>query len=83
VYLFNLAEQTSEAPSLTICPTATNTIAVSWPAPSTGWTLQENSNGAASANWSTVSETIQDDGTTKTHVVNPSTESRFYRLFRP
>ncbi len=83
VYLFSLVEQTPERASLTIHLTPTNTVAVSWPLLSTGWTLQENTNGVASVNWSNVPGPIQDNGTAKTLIVNPATESRFYRLFKP
>jgi hypothetical protein len=33
-------------------------------------------------NWSNAPGTIQDDGTTKTLIVNPPAGNRFYRLFR-
>jgi hypothetical protein len=74
------AVQTPGAPLLTITRTTTNTLAVSWPSPSTGFTLQQNANGVASVNWSNVTATIQDDGTTKTLIVNAPTGNRFYRL---
>jgi hypothetical protein len=83
VYLFNHSEQPSNSPNLTIRPTTTNTVAVLWPSPSTDWTLQENTNGVASVNWSNVTSGIQDDGTNKSFIVNPPTGSRFYRLFKP
>lgn len=70
-------------PSLSICFTTTNTAAVSWPSASTGWTLQQNTNGLSSVNWSNVSAVIQDDGTNKTFVVDPHTGVRFYRLIKP
>jgi hypothetical protein len=79
-YLFSLAVQTSGAPSLTIRLTTTNAVAVLWPSPSTDWTLQENTNGVASVNWSNAPGTIQDDGTNKTLIINPPTANRFYRL---
>jgi len=72
--------QTPGAPLLTIARTTTNTIAVSWPSPSNGFTLQQNTSSVASVNWSNVTATIQDDGTTKTLIVNPPTGNRFYRL---
>ena len=77
------AVQTPGAPRLTITRTPTNTVAVSWPSPSTGYVLQQNTNSIASVNWSNAPGTIQDDGTTKTLVVNPPTGNRFYRLFKP
>lgn len=71
------------APILTIRRTITKTVAVSWPSPSTGWMLQQNTNGLASGSWSNALGTIQDDGTTKTIIVNPPTGNRFYRLSKP
>jgi len=77
------AVQTPGAPFLSIARTTTNTIAVFWPSPSTGFVLQQNTNSVASVNWSTVATTPGDDGTTKTIIVNPPTGNRFYRLFKP
>ncbi|HEY9173937.1 MAG TPA: hypothetical protein VI136_16780 [Verrucomicrobiae bacterium] len=82
-YLFSLAAQTPEAPSLTIRLTFTNTVAVSWPSPWTGWMLQQNTNGVASVNWSNAPGPFQDDGTTKTLLISSPTADRFYRLFKP
>jgi hypothetical protein len=76
-YLFSIQ------PVLTIRLTSTNTVAVSWPSPWTDWTLQENTNDVASDNWSNAPGPMQDDGTTKTLIINPSKESGFYRLFKP
>jgi len=75
------AVQMPGAPSLTITLNSQlSTINVSWPSPSTGWNLQQNTNSVSSLNWSNVTATIQDDGTTKTLIVNPPTGNRFYRL---
>ena len=74
------AVQTPGAPLLTITRTTTNTMAVSWPSPSTGFVLQQNTNGVNSVNWSNVLTAPNDDGTTKTLIVNPPAGSRFYRL---
>ena len=71
------------APSLTIRLTPTNTVAVSWPSPSTGWRLQQNTNSVASVTWSNTPGLIQDDGAAKTLLINPPAENRFYRLFKP
>ncbi len=76
------AVQTPGAPLLTITRSGASII-VSWPSPATGWTLQQNSNSINSADWNNVTDTIQDDGTTKTLTVNPPTGNRFYRLFKP
>ena len=75
--------QTPGAPLLSITRTATNTVAVTWPSPSTGWTLQQNTNSISSVNWSNVTSTIQDNGTTKSLIANPPTGNRFYRLHNP
>jgi hypothetical protein len=74
---------TPGAPLLTIMLTDTNTVAVSWPSPSTGWDLQRNTNSISSVNWSNVTSGITDDGATKTLIVNPPTGNRFYRLLKP
>ena len=67
-------------PSLTIARTATNTVALSWPSPSLGFTLQQNANSLATVNWTNVVATPSDDGTTRTVIVDPPTGNRFYRL---
>jgi hypothetical protein len=76
------AVQTPGAPLLSIARTTTNTVVVFWPSPSTGWTLQQNTNSISSVNWSNTPGTIQDNGTTKTLIVNPPTGNRFYRLWK-
>jgi len=82
VYLFSIPSVPS-APLLTIQLTASNAIAVSWPSPSTGFLLQQNTNGASSVNWSNVIAGIQNDGTNKSLIANPTGQSRFYRLVNP
>lgn len=82
-FLVIYALETPGAPALSIVLTTTNTVAVTWPSPSTGWTLQQNTNSVSSLNWSNVSSDIVDDGATKTLIVDPPTGSRFYRLNRP
>ena len=77
------AVQTPGAPLLSIFRTTTNTVAVAWPSPSTGFTLQQNTNSVSSVNWSNVLTTPLDDGTTRTVIVNPPTGNRFYRLKSP
>lgn len=70
-------------PILTIRRTITNTLAVSWSSSLTGWMLQQNTNSVGLANWSNVIGTVQNDGATKTVIVNSSPGNRFYRLFKP
>jgi hypothetical protein len=71
------------APSLTIARTPTNTVLISWPSPSTGFVLQQNTNRLGSVNWSNVTGTIQDNGTNRYIIVNPPAGNRFYRLVKP
>jgi len=75
-----IAMQTTGAPLLSIVHTTTNTVAIFWPSPSTGWTLQQNTHSVSSVNWSNMTTGIGDDGTTKTLIVNPPTGNRFFRL---
>ena len=76
------AVQTVGAPVLSIKLTTTNTAQIYWPSPSTGFNLQVNTN-LATANWTTPSETVQDNGMIKYILVNPPTGNRFYRLKNP
>lgn len=70
-------------PTLSISRTDPNSLAVTWPSVWTGYLLQQNANGLSSLNWSNVADTIQDDGTNKTLIINPTYGSRFYRLVSP
>lgn len=78
-----VAVQTPGAPRLSIFRITTSTVVVTWPSPSTGWTLQQNTNSVSSVHWSNVTSGIQDDGATKSLIVNPPTGNRFYRLHKP
>ena len=49
-----VAALTPVARLLSIFHTTTNTVVVSWPSPSTGWYLQQNTNSVSSLNWSNV-----------------------------
>ena len=77
------AVQTPGAPLLSIRLTSTNTALVSWPSPSTGFALQQNTNSVGNVNWSNVSTTPTDDGTTRFIIVSPPAGNRFYRLAKP
>jgi hypothetical protein len=70
--------QTIGSPTLTILHSG-NSVLVSWPSPSTGFLLQQNSNLTA-ANWMTSGFTISDDGTNKSITINPPTGNLFFRL---
>jgi hypothetical protein len=45
--------------------------------------LQQNTNCAASADWSNAPGPIQEDGATQSLLIAPPTENRFYRLVKP
>ncbi|HNR71938.1 MAG TPA: hypothetical protein PLV05_12810 [Verrucomicrobiota bacterium] len=77
------AVQTPGAPLLSIVRTSTNTVAVFWPSPSTGWVLQQNAQNLGTPNWSNVPGAPIDNGTNRTVIVNPPVGHRFYRLFKP
>ncbi len=76
------AVQIPGAPTLRIFLTTTNTAVVSWPSPSTGFGLQQNSN-VTTGTWVSPAETVNDNGTTKFIIVSPPAGTRFYRLNHP
>ena len=77
-----IAVQISNGPFLTVLRTTTNTVLVSWPSPSTGFTLQQVGN-LNLTNWIAPPEIVTDNGTNKFIIVNPPAGNRFYRLFKP
>jgi len=72
--------QTPGAPTLTITRSG-NHVIVSWPSPSPGWTLKQNSSVAV-ANW-TASSGIADDGTNKSLTLTSPAGNLFFRLKLP
>jgi hypothetical protein len=76
------AVQTPGAPTVGIVLTSTNTAVVYWPSPSTGFSLQVNTD-LTTGNWTAPGETVQDNGTIKYIIVNPPTGRKFYRLKYP
>jgi hypothetical protein len=71
--------QTPGAPLLTITfNPQLSTVTVSWPSPSTCWTLQQNSDLTATS-WST-SGGISDNGTIKSITITSPTGNLFFRL---
>ena len=69
--------QTAGAPTLTITHSG-NSVKVSWPYPSTGWTLQQNPI-LSTANWST-SGGISNDETNNFIILTSPTGNLFFRL---
>ena len=76
------AVQTPGAPLLRIFLTTTNTAVIAWPAPSTGWNLEVNSN-LSNTNWSPAGGTMILVGPENQVIISPPTGSRFYRLSNP
>lgn len=74
--------QSSALPALSVARTATNTVVVSWPSPSSGWSLQQNTD-PRSTNWTAVPGDPADNGTTRSVTVTPAPGNRFYRLTKP
>ena len=72
----------ADVTALAIAYTTTNTVAVYWPSPSTGFILHQNTN-LTTTNWTPVGTTPSNDGTTKTVIVNPPIGNTFYRLISP
>jgi hypothetical protein len=70
--------QTLGAPTLTVTHSG-NSVTVSWPSPSTGFQLEQNSN-LATTNWTTSGFTISDDGTNKSITISAPTGNLFFRL---
>jgi len=64
---------------LTITKTAPDTAVISWPSPSTGFNLQQNSD-LSTTNWVTPSESVTDNGVIKFITVTPPTGNLFFRL---
>ena len=73
--------QTPGAPLLTITRSGANLI-VSWPSPSTGFSLQENTN-LATTNWASFPGPVGDDGTTKRVTNSAPLGNKFFRLMGP
>jgi hypothetical protein len=74
-----VAVQTPGAPSLTVTLTPTNTVVVSWPFLSTGFVLEQNPS-IGTTNWTSVTNSVSNDGSFKWVVVPASTGNKYYRL---
>jgi hypothetical protein len=76
------AVQTPGAPVLHIFLTGTNTAVVAWPAPSTGYVLQQNTNLVSTA-WSGVTNSVNVVGSENQVIISPPAGNRYFRLFHP
>lgn len=76
------AVQNPDAPLLTILRISATSARVSWPSPSTGFMLQQNSD-LKTTNWVNTPQAVTDNGANKFITVSPPTGTRFYRLIKP
>lgn len=76
------AVQMPGSPLLTITPSGANVI-ISWPAPSTGFVLQQNPVVNNAGSWSTVSQTTNTANGTNSVTVPASGGNLFFRLVNP
>ena len=70
---------TPGAPLLQLARTATNTVVIWWPSPSTGFVIQQNGD-LRTTNWAAPQQTVTDNGTTKSIVIAPPLGNLYYRL---
>lgn len=73
------AVQVAGSPYLTVFRTATNSVLVTWPYPSTGFTLQQSPTLDAGS-WGASTSTPVQSGTNWQIIVSPPNGNRFYRL---
>ncbi|HWV98606.1 MAG TPA: hypothetical protein VNZ64_02825 [Candidatus Acidoferrum sp.] len=72
-----------QPPLLSILLTATNSVVISWPAPSTGWTLQQNTNLLVPTAWASTTNPVSTAGGQNQVLVTLPTGTQFYRLQHP
>ena len=66
-------------PTITIVSSSTNTLVISWPAPSTGFVLQQNPD-LTSTNWTSVTNAVNPTNGFNQVVVPLSSDNEFFRL---
>lgn len=76
------AVATPSAPVVTIFLSDTNTVVVAWPASSSSWTLQQNTNLLSGA-WLSISNTVSAVSGQNQVIFAPSIGNQFYRLQSP
>ncbi|HWX21054.1 MAG TPA: LamG-like jellyroll fold domain-containing protein [Candidatus Binatia bacterium] len=78
-YSMTLFSLTPTGPTLTVSRPVNNVLVISWPYPSTGWNLKQNSD-LATGNWAPSSAIVQNDGTNNFITISPPTGNLFFRL---
>jgi hypothetical protein len=76
------AIQSPGSPLLRVLLTSTNTVVVAWPAPSTGFSLQQNTDLNTTV-WAGVTNSVNVIGSENQIIVAPPVGNRFYRLKNP
>ncbi len=74
--------ESSGSPRLTVRIDSSGIVAISWPAPSTGFLLEENA-ALGTPDWLSVTNTINTTGGQNEILVSPAIGTRFYRLRSP
>ena len=74
--------QTRGSPLVRVELTSTNTVLIAWPAPSTGFALQQNSDLNTVA-WAGVTNVPAVVGSENQVIISPPAGSQFYRLKYP
>jgi len=77
------AVQLPGAPLLRVVLTTTNTVVLAWPAPSTGFSLQQNLVVNNSPGWAGVTNVPVVVGSENQVIVSPPAGNKFYRLKFP
>jgi List-Bact-rpt repeat protein len=68
-----------QPPPMNVGLTSTNTVLVAWPAPSTGFVLQQNPD-PATTNWVNSTNSVNLAGSQKYVIIPPTGQHEFYRL---
>jgi hypothetical protein len=77
------AVQTPGSPLLRVFLTATNTVVVAWPSPSTGFNLQQNPVVNNAGSWTSVTNAPVTVGSEQQVIVAPPIGNKFFRLKNP
>ncbi len=77
------AVQTPGAPLLRVVRSTTNTVVISWPAPSSGFSLQQNGVANNGGGWLGVTNQIVVVGAENQVIIAPPIGNKFFRLRSP
>jgi hypothetical protein len=77
------AVQTPGGPALRVVRTSTNTVVIAWPAPSTGFSLQQNPVANNGAGWLSVTNNPVVVGSENQVIIAPPAGNKFFRLKSP